>query len=307
MGGPGEPGQDAPPEPPTTDQEAQDEVRFTPQEEADLVRESHAIKAEANALFSSQDFQNALSRYEDAIESCPKYLYFERAVLHSNIAAAHLKLEQWAEAIKAATKALDALAELAKEHPADEDSNDMSGNNEAAGTSTHGDQGSPKGTPVAPEEAIEEEIVSSGALRSAPAPPPDPKTQSPAEARTADILRIRTKALLRRARARSEAGGWQNLAGAEEDYRTLAGMPGLGPADMRTVRAQLKSLPPRTKAAQESEMSEMWGKLRQLGDGILRPFGLSTQNFQMVKDEKTGGYSVNFSQDGGGGESSKPS
>jgi hypothetical protein len=64
------------------------------------------------------------------------------------------------------------------------------------------------------------------------------------------------------------------------------------------VRAQLRDLPPRTKAAQEAEMAQMWGKLRQLGDGILKPFGLSTQNFQMVKDEQTGGYSMNFNQGG---------
>lgn len=75
-------------------------------------------------------------------------------------------------------------------------------------------------------------------------------------------------------------------------------MPGLTPADQRTVRAQLKALPPRTKAAQEAEMAEMWGKLKNLGDGILKPFGLSTDNFKMVKDEKTGGYSMNFSQGG---------
>lgn len=109
-----------------------------------------------------------------------------------------------------------------------------------------------------------------------------------------DIKRIRIKSLLRRARARAESGGWSNLAAAEEDYKTLSAIPGLAAADAKTVRRQLVTLPPQTKAAQEKEMAEMWGKLRNLGDGILKPFGLSTNNFQMVKDEATGGYSMNF-------------
>ncbi|KAL0944700.1 tetratricopeptide repeat protein 1 [Colletotrichum truncatum] len=101
---------------------------------------------------------------------------------------------------------------------------------------------------------------------------------------------------MRRARARSEEGGWQNLAGAEEDYKTLSQMTNLSPTDRKIVQTQLRLLPPRTKAAQEKETAEMWGKLKDLGNGILKPFGLSTDNFQMVKDEATGGYSMNFTQ-----------
>lgn len=211
------------------------------------------------------------------------------------MAACHLQLEQWKDAIKSATKALDGLLELEKTSPERSDLTDKEKGSDSASKEGHEESS------VDRDNDVDEEIISSGATRAAPALPKQPEATA-AETRKADILRIRTKALLRRARARAEAGGWQNLAGAEEDYKTLSTMTGLGPADMRTVRSQLKSLPPRTKAAQEKEMSEMWGKLRTLGDGILKPFGLSTNNFQMVQDEKTGGYSMNFNS---GGDSSK--
>lgn len=107
-------------------------------------------------------------------------------------------------------------------------------------------------------EEVEEEIVSKGASLAAPAPEEEDERGK----RRREWERIRAKALMRRARARCELGGWQNLAGAEEDYKTLEGMDNLGPADRRMVSRQLRELPPRTKAAQEKEMAEMWGKLK---------------------------------------------
>lgn len=251
-----------------------------------LVAESLAVKTEANALFAARDYHNALSRYDDALAACPRHLDYERAVLQSNMAACHIKLEQWPEAATAATAALDGLAKLDKPDP------------EADGSPPHAR--APAAAARRDDDA-DEGVVSAGARQSARAPA---QPECRLAAQRADVVRIRTKALLRRARARAEAGGWQNLAGAEDDYRALAAMPGLGPADARTVAAQLRALPPRTKAAQEAEMADMWGKLRSLGDGILKPFGLSTSNFHMVKDEATGGYSVNFSRGDDGGSSS---
>lgn len=109
---------------------------------------------------------------------------------------------------------------------------------------------------------MEEEIISSGAQKSAPAAKDETAAETARRKRQEDILRIRAKALMRRARARSELGGWSNLSSAEEDYKTLSKMTNLGPADRKIVLAQLRTLPPRTKAAQEEEMSEMWGKLK---------------------------------------------
>lgn len=155
------------------------------------MEESNTQKATANTLFIDGKFQDAIEGYEEAIKTCPNYLDFEIAVLKSNVAACHLKLEDWKAAIKAANDALDALDRLQGVEEKNKDSPE-------------------EGKAEEEEEEADEEIVSEGAKVAEKVDTTDKGK------RKADIERIRTKALLRRAKGRSEQGGWGALQGAEE-------------------------------------------------------------------------------------------
>lgn len=152
-----------------------------------LVKESNTVKKEANDLFAKFSFQDAIVTYDKALATCPNYLDYEIAVLKSNIAACHLKLEDWKEAVKAASAALDGLDRL---------------------QGKVAEKGEKETDGVEVEEEVDEEIVSEGAAKA--------EDTSEKGKREADIERIRGKALMRRARARSELGGWSALQGAEE-------------------------------------------------------------------------------------------
>ncbi|KAJ9648094.1 hypothetical protein H2199_001871 [Coniosporium tulheliwenetii] len=206
-------------------------------------------------------YSEAIQGYEGALSTCPNYLEYEIAVLRSNIAACHLKLADWKAAMTAATEALEALDRL------DPPAKKLEGKV---------DEGVVEEVDEETAEKIEA-LARSGRTRD-------------------DVQKIRTKALLRRAKARMETGGWAALQGADEDYKQLAAMPNLSPLDRKSVDSALRTLPPRLAEAKQKEMGEMMDKLKQLGNGILKPFGLSTDNFNMIKDEKTGGYSMQFNQ-----------
>ena len=232
-----------------------------------MLRESHAQKAIANNFFTSSQFSQAIGEYDKALSSCPNYLEYEVAVLKSNIAACHLKLEDWKAAVDSATAALDALDRLL-----------------------------PKKKETKGDEAAKDEGVVEIEGEGAEAEEEELKKLEMSDQRRDDILRIRSKALMRRAKAKSEQGGWGNLQGAEDDYKVLAQLPTLPPQDMKIVQTALRSLPPRINAAKEKEMGDMMGKLKELGNGILKPFGLSTDNFKMEKDPNSGGYNMSFNQ-----------
>lgn len=214
------------------------------------MRESNSHKTTANSFYVHGDYHQALDVYAQATDVCPNYLDYELALLQTNIAACYLKLSEWKDAVTATTSSLDKLDKLdaalaleikAIEHAANDQDQSLSSD-------------------------IDHEIVSPGASRAAPlssaALNDDPGHLARAQ-RQSDSKRIRYKALMRRARARSELAGWQNLEGAHADYTALQSMDNLTRDDRRLVAAQLAALPTRIKDAKEKEVAQMWDQLKQ--------------------------------------------
>lgn len=178
----------------------EDDNRFTPEEEASLLLTSNALKTTANSLFAQAAFLDAIQTYDRALASCPLYLDYETAVLNSNIAACHIKLRDWKEAIDSATKSVEALERL-DPLPKSADARTSKGHD-----SSRGKEEVQAGSGVVEEldeEAAEVIEKADKALKRS--------------GRTRDeVQRLRVKAMMRRAKARLETGGWASLQGAQE-------------------------------------------------------------------------------------------
>jgi hypothetical protein len=152
------------------------------------------------------------------------------------MAACYLKLEDWKAAVDSATACIEGLDRVVP--PPKEESKDTSDTPDSADAVVEisGDD----------EEAEQEEL----------------KRIQASDEKRRDVLRIRAKALMRRAKGKTELGGWGNLQGAEEDYKILAAMHNLPADDRRIVQRALRELPERIGKARENEMAEMMGKLK---------------------------------------------
>ncbi|KAH8310419.1 hypothetical protein KR044_001240 [Drosophila immigrans] len=97
------------------------------------------------------------------------------------------------------------------------------------------------------------------------------------------------RALLRRAKLYE---GEDRLDEALTDYKSVYEIdPG-----QRDARDAKMRLPPLINERNEKLKTEMLSSLKGLGNMILKPFGLSTSNFQMQQDPNSGSYSINFNQ-----------
>lgn len=95
------------------------------------------------------------------------------------------------------------------------------------------------------------------------------------------------KALLRRAQLYRDC---QKLDESLADYKTVLELdPNCSEANAVSHELQIQ-----INDRNEKLKKEMMGKLKDLGNLVLRPFGLSTDNFKLIQNTETGGYSVNF-------------
>jgi len=234
-----------------------------------MLADSRAMRSSSNSLFAISDYDGAMAGYERALAALPAYLEYETAVLRANMAACFVKMKEWKRVVEEADRGLDSLGDWERENerPLVEDEDAAEPRD---GTASDGGPGQTEAQGT--------------------------KNSDDAEPSHEDVCRIRSKLLLRRAKAGVEMGGWAALQRSLEDYSKLSKLDDLSSLDRKTVRDALGTLPHRVEEAQQNEMGEMMGKLKELGNGILKPFGLSTENFSMVKDQGTGGYNMSFQQ-----------
>uniref|UniRef100_A0A1I7YAV7 TPR_REGION domain-containing protein n=1 Tax=Steinernema glaseri TaxID=37863 RepID=A0A1I7YAV7_9BILA len=184
------------------------EALYSPEvlEEMRVVAEEK--KAAGNEEFGKGNWAEALTYYDDALETCPLIFSEERATYLANRAAAYMKQDLWEKAIEDCTEAIKL----------------------------------------------------------------GPKNN---------------KALARRAICYTKDD--KDLDKAIEDYKKLAE---LEPTN-RTYQSEISILEKRVAERNEKLKEEMFGQMKKLGNMFLKPFGLSTDNFQL-EPQPGGGYSVNM-------------
>lgn len=223
------------------------------------MKEAHDIKTEANQLFASTCYDQAISSYDRALASCPNYLDYDVAVLRSNMAACYLKLEDWKAAVDSANTSIERLDKILPPTT----------------------QKKEQTTEASASKAETDDAVIEISGDNAEAEEKEVKRLKEQDEQRTNVMRIRAKSLMRRAKAKSQMGGWANLQGAAEDYQALDAMEDLPSHEKRIVQRALLELPDRIKEAREKEMGEMISKMK---DVSIPPFVSSTVHNRADRD-----------------------
>jgi len=97
------------------------------------------------------------------------------------------------------------------------------------------------------------------------------------------------KAILRRAQT------YEDTDKPHEAMKDFEKVLELDPAN-KEARMAVMRLPEKIREKDEKLKEEMMDGLKKLGNMCLKPFGLSTNNFNMVQDPNTGGYNIQFNK-----------
>lgn len=155
-----------------------------------------------------------------------------------------MKLEDWKAAIDAATASLDRLEKIIPTDTPDHEQRDKQPSD--AASSRPQESGAVVELSASDAKAEEKQLEHLKVL----------------DTQRANVLRIRAKSLMRRAKAKSNLGGWANLQGAIEDYQALNAMETLPSDEKRIVQKALREITPRVNEAKDKEIGEMMSKMK---------------------------------------------
>ena len=83
------------------------EEKLSDEEKLELKSKSVELKKEGNALYLSGDNNEAISKYDEALDTCPLVYKEDRAMLLGNKAAALIKMDEKEKAIAECSKAIE--------------------------------------------------------------------------------------------------------------------------------------------------------------------------------------------------------
>ncbi|GIL43730.1 hypothetical protein Vafri_1372 [Volvox africanus] len=187
---------------------AEVDVKEAAAKDAEALARAEALKCEGNELFGKGLWNEAMVKYNEALDAAPRSAAKEQAIYFANLAACNIKTEQYAYAVQNCTEAIRLDGSYLKPY-------------------------------MRRCEAFERLDELDHALSDA-------------------------KALL----ATDPGNAW--------------------------AKAKVEVLQPKVEERTEKLKTEMFSKLKDLGNTVLGKFGLSVDNFKFDKDPNTGGYSVRF-------------